>query len=84
MIDRNNDTHYFDDFDYYASKGVEGVDFRAKNLEAINNLEKNSIDFYASVKSIYLQDRKRKIANTKRRATIEILYEGEWEEIESQ
>ena len=79
-----NDTHYFSDFDYYSSKGVGGVDFRAKNMEAINNLEKNSIDFYASVKSIYLQDRKRKIANTKRRATIEILYEGEWEEIESQ
>ena len=50
------DTHYVSDFDYYASKGADGIDFRAKNLEAINNLEKNSIDFYASVKSLYLQD----------------------------
>ena len=47
----NNDTHYFTDFDYYASRITAGVDFRAKNYDAIENLEKNSIDFYASVKS---------------------------------
>ena len=57
-----NDTNYFSDFDYYASKHAGGVDFRAKNFEAINNLEENSIDFYASVKSLYLQDRRKKIA----------------------
>ena len=28
---------------------------RAKNYDSINNLEDNSIDFYASVKSLYLQ-----------------------------
>ena len=58
------DTQYVSDFDYYASKGADGIDFRAKNLEAINNLEKNSIDFYASVKSLYLQDRKKRILNS--------------------
>ena len=58
-----NDTHYFSNFDYYASKGTGGVDFRAKNFEDINNLEENSIDFYASVKSLYLQDRRKKILN---------------------
>ena len=44
------------------------------------------MDFYAAVKSLYLQDRKRKIANTQPSATIEILYEGDadWEEIETQ
>ncbi len=42
------------------------------------------MDFYASLKSLYLQDRQRKIANTKPRGNIEILYEGEWEEIETQ
>ena len=47
-----NDTQYFSDFDYYASKGAGGVDFRAKNFYDINNLEENSIDFYASVKSL--------------------------------
>ena len=58
-----NDTRYFSDFDYYASKGAGGVDFRAKNFDDINNLEENSIDFYASVKSLYLQDRRKRIIN---------------------
>ncbi len=35
-----NDTRYFSDFDYYASKGAGGVDFRAKNFDDINNLKK--------------------------------------------
>ncbi len=65
------------------TKALTGVDFRAKNIDSFENLEKNSMDFYASVKSLYLQDRERKIANTKRGATIEILYEGDWEEIET-
>ena len=40
------------------------------------------MDFYASVRSLYLQDRQQKISNTN--GAIEILYDGEWEEIESQ
>jgi phospholipid-binding lipoprotein MlaA len=40
------------------------------------------MDFYASVRSLYLQDRQKKILNKK--ATIEIMYEGDWEEVESQ
>jgi len=55
-----NDTQYFNDMDYYLSKITSGVDFRAKNYDAIENLEKNSLDFYASVKSLYLQDRQQK------------------------
>ena len=35
-----NDTQYFSDFDYYASKIISGVDFRAKNYDVIENLEK--------------------------------------------
>ena len=67
---------------YMISKALNGIEFRANNIDSLDNLEKNSIDFYASVKSLYLQDRKRKISNTKPSATIEILYEGDWEEIE--
>ena len=67
---------------YMTTKVVSGVDFRAKNLESIENLEKNSMDFYASVRSLYLQDRQQKIKNSN--PTIEIMYEGDWEEIESQ
>ena len=78
----NNDTHYFTDFDYYASRITAGVDFRAKNYDAIENLEKNSIDFYASVKSLYLQDRQQKILNTNK--IIETQDDSDWEEIETQ
>ena len=35
-----NDTHYFSDIDYYSSRITSGVDFRAKNYDAIENLEK--------------------------------------------
>ena len=82
----NASTHgnneYLTKSDYVATKILTGVDFRAKNLETIENLEKNSLDFYASVRSLYLQDRQRKILN--KNATIEVIYESDWEEIESQ
>ena len=76
-----NDTHHFSDFDYWASKGTSGVDFRAKNYDAIENLEKNSLDFYASVKSVYLQDRQQKILNSN--DVIESMDDSDWEEIEN-
>ena len=60
-----NDTQYFKESDYYFSKLSEGVDFRAKNLESFDSLEKTSVDFYATVRSLYLQDRARKIKNLK-------------------
>jgi len=76
-----NDTQYFSDFDYYASKVTSGVDFRAKNYDSIENLEKNSIDFYASVKSLYLQDRQQKILNTKK--ITDTQNDSDWEELEN-
>tara|TARA_B100001173_G_scaffold200422_1_gene172784 strand:- start:255 stop:1034 length:780 start_codon:yes stop_codon:yes gene_type:complete len=75
-----NDTRYFSDFDYYASKGAGGVDFRAKNFDDINNLEENSIDFYASVKSLYLQDRRKRILNAT--GATQTQDDSDWEEIE--
>ena len=74
-----NDTHHFSDFDYYASKVTAGVDFRGKNYDSIENLEKNSLDFYASVKSLYLQDRQQKILNV--RKIIDTQNDNDWEEI---
>ena len=50
--------------DYYSVKGTGVVDFRAKNDKNFSNLEKNSIDLYSSLKSIYLQDRENKIKNS--------------------
>ena len=76
-----NDTRYVSDFDYYASRGTSGVDFRAKNLDSFENLEKNSMDFYASVKSLYLQDRKQKISNS--RMATDTMDDSDWEEIDN-
>ena len=77
-----NDTHYVSDFDYYASVATNGIDFRAKNIESFRNLEKNSLDFYASVKSLYLQDRRKRIANSD--DITETMDDSDWEEIETQ
>ena len=77
-----NDTKYVSDFDYYASVGTNGIDFRAKNIESFANLEENSIDFYASVKSLYLQDRRKKITNSN--DITETMNDSDWEEIETQ
>ena len=70
---------------FIISKALNGIDFRANNIESLENLEKNSIDFYASVRSLYTQDRENKIKNNQR-GNIEVLYKDEqdWEEIDSQ
>ena len=78
----SNNTKYFENSDYYYSRLTAGVDFRAKNLEAFDSLEKNSLDLYASVRSLYLQDRKRKIQNLNE--TTETMNDDDWEEIDSQ
>ena len=44
-------------------------------------LEKNSLDFYASVKSLYLQDRQQKILNTKK--LLDTQNDSDWEEIDN-
>jgi phospholipid-binding lipoprotein MlaA len=77
-----NNTEHFEDSDYYYSRLTAGVDFRAKNLEAFNSLEKNSLDLYASVRSLYLQDRKRKIENLD--VTTDTMNDDDWEEIDAQ
>jgi len=76
-----NDTQHFSDIDYYSSRVTSGVDFRAKNYDSLDNLEKNSIDFYASVKSLYLQDRQQKILNTNK--IINTQDNSDWEEIDN-
>ena len=76
-----NDTQHFSDIDYYSSRLTSGVNFRAKNYDSIENLETNALDFYASVKSLYLQDRQQKILNTKR--IIDTQDDSDWEEIDN-
>ena len=50
--------------DYVALRGTTAVDFRADNATNFDSLEKNSIDLYASFKSLYLQNRENKINNS--------------------
>ena len=52
------------EMDYYSLKGVGGVNFRSENIKNFDSLEKNSIDLYSSLKSVYLQDREKKILNS--------------------
>ncbi len=52
------------DLDYYSVKGTTAIDFRSDNLLNFESLEKNSIDLYSSFKSIYLQDREKKVKNS--------------------
>ena len=48
---------------YYIEKGLDVTDFRANNLKSFENLEKNSVDLYASIRSLYLQRRENLISN---------------------
>ena len=50
--------------DYFSVQGASAVDFRADNMTNLDSLEKNSLDEYAALKSLYLQNRTKKINNT--------------------
>ena len=50
--------------DYFSVKGTSAVDFRADNITNFTSLEKNSLDLYSSMKSVYLQDRENKTSNS--------------------
>ncbi len=50
--------------DFLSVKGATAVDFRGDNMTNFESLEQNSLDMYSSMKSIYLQDRERKINNS--------------------
>ena len=77
-----NDTQYFNESDYYFSKIMSGVDFRAKNLESFDSLEKTSLDLYSSVRSLYLQDRRKKVQNLNE--VTDTLSDDDWEEVDTQ
>ena len=67
---------------YYYYRGTDAVDFRSKNIESIESLQNNSIDFYASIKSLYLQNRAQKIKNSS--LTDKSQDDSDWEEIDNQ
>ena len=83
-ISSNGNNEYLDGKLFAATKVVSAIDFRAKNIDTLDNLEKNSVDFYASVRSLYIQDRENKIKNTQI-GSIEVIYkeDEDWEEIDT-
>ena len=74
-----NSTYSEHNYYYYRTTGA--VDFRAKNIESFNSIEKNAIDLYASLKSLYLQNRSQKITNSK--SKVDTQDDSDWEEIEN-
>jgi len=80
-VTARNDTNYFKESDYYGTRITGGIDFRAKNIDSFESIEKNSIDFYASIRSLYLQDRQQKILNSKK--VTDTMDDSDWEEIET-
>ncbi len=71
----------YSEHNYYYYRGTGAIDFRAKNIESFESIEKNSIDLYASLKSLYLQNRSKKINNSK--TTTETQNDSDWEEIDT-
>lgn len=67
---------FFDPFTYWswadgdkgnyasgAKTAANAIDFRARNYDALEDLEKSSLDFYAAVRSLYRQRRGSEIRN---------------------
>ncbi len=47
----------------FARTGLAGIDTRSRNIEALDDLKRDSIDFYARIRSLYRQSRANEINN---------------------
>lgn len=47
----------------FTRAGLTAVDARARNYDALNDIEKNSLDFYATMRSLFRQYREAEIRN---------------------
>lgn len=54
LVAENQD---LDGFRFYRA-GAQAIDFRSRSLDSLEEIEKNSIDFYATIRSLYRQNRK--------------------------
>ena len=66
--------YYFDPLNYYAENtdrksitfaraAIRGIDARARNIETLDEIERTSIDYYATLRSLYNQRRQSDIRN---------------------
>ncbi len=74
---------FFDPLDYaldgsaaFARAGVEGVDQRSRFLDVSEALEKTSIDYYASIRSVFSQNRNFEIRNGEPEPIVDIYSEN--------
>ena len=65
LVARNND---IDNVELIRG-GTTAVHFRAQSIDALDDIEKNSIDFYAAIRSLYRQNRKNLILDGKAEMT---------------
>ena len=57
LVARNHDIENFE----LIRGTARAIDFRSKSLDSLDEIEKNSIDFYAAIRSLYRQNRKNMI-----------------------
>ena len=48
---------------YLEIAAATGIDFRSRNIEELDNLKADSLDFYARIRSLYRQHRENEIRN---------------------
>ena len=53
------------DFARLGMTVTDGIDLRSRNIESLEDIEKNSLDFYATLRSLYRQNRRSEILNGK-------------------
>ncbi len=53
------------DYIFWTRRGVGIVDFRSRNIETLDQLKRESLDFYSLIRSIYRQNRQNQIRNGK-------------------
>ena len=49
----------------YTRTGIQGIDTRARNLETLDQIRKGSLDYYATLRSLYRQHRNQEIQDSK-------------------
>ncbi|MGQ0741019.1 MAG: MlaA family lipoprotein [Alphaproteobacteria bacterium] len=49
----------------YVRFGVDAIDLRERNIETLDEIERTSVDYYATVRSLYRQTRNNEIRNGK-------------------
>jgi phospholipid-binding lipoprotein MlaA len=54
-----------DDITYImiGRRGLEGIDLRARNIETIENIKADAVDYYARIRTLYRQNRESEIRN---------------------